>query len=99
LSETPDRAVASPLGGSVGLFPGALIGTMTEFGFLAEAWAPDRGQPDLVGLALRLAHTPCGPLHKRHIGPDRELAALPLSGQKPDAMQTHSERGILGYLR
>ena len=38
---------------------------------------------DLVALALRLAHTPCGPLNKRHISPDRELAAL--LSQRPKA--------------
>ena len=31
---------------------------------------------DLLSLSLRLAETPCGPLYKRHISPDRELAAI-----------------------
>jgi hypothetical protein len=54
----------------------SIVGMMTEFSFLAEAWAPDRSEPDLVDLALRLARAPCGPLYRRHISPDRELAAL-----------------------
>jgi hypothetical protein len=32
------------------------------------------GECHLLGLSVRLAETPCGPLDKRHIGPDRELA-------------------------
>jgi hypothetical protein len=49
---------------------------MNEFTYLAEA---DRGHtpaPDLLVLAIRLAATPCGPLYRKHISPDRELAAL-----------------------
>lgn len=30
---------------------------------------------DVVGLAVRLAETPCGPLYGRNVSPDRELAA------------------------
>jgi len=30
----------------------------------------------LLGLSVRLAGTPCGPLYKRDVSPDRELAAL-----------------------
>lgn len=52
----------------------SVVGVMNEFAYLADAWrGPD---PDLLTLALRLAETPCGPLYRRHISPDRELAAL-----------------------
>ena len=54
----------------------SVVGIMNEFTYLAEAWRPDQPQPDLHALALRLATTPCGPLHRKHISPDRELAAL-----------------------
>ena len=47
---------------------------MNEFTFLAETWGGDR--PDLHAVALRLATTPCGPLRRKPISPDRELAAL-----------------------
>lgn len=54
----------------------SVVGIMNEFIFLAEAHI-DRGtEPDLFGLSMRLAGTPCGPLYKRHISPDRELAAV-----------------------
>jgi hypothetical protein len=54
----------------------SVVGVMNEFTFLADAHR-DRGVPlDLLGLSLRLAGTPCGPLYQRHVSPDRELAAL-----------------------
>jgi len=52
----------------------SVVGIMNEFTYLADAWRQD--DPDLLALAVRLAATPCGPLYKRHISPDRELAAL-----------------------
>jgi hypothetical protein len=52
----------------------SVVGIMNEFTYLADAWHQD--EPDLLALALRLATTPCSPLYKRHISPDRELAAL-----------------------
>jgi hypothetical protein len=53
----------------------SVVGIMNEFTHLADAW---RGGPsaDLSALAVRLAATPCGPLYRRHVSPDRELAAL-----------------------
>jgi len=52
----------------------SVVGIMNEFTYLAEAWRHD--EPDLLTLAVRLAATPCSPRYKRHISPDRELAAL-----------------------
>ncbi|MGO9079226.1 MAG: DUF6933 domain-containing protein [Streptosporangiaceae bacterium] len=52
----------------------SVVGIMNEFTRLADAWRQD--EPDLLTLAARLAATPCSPLYKRHISPDRELAAL-----------------------
>ena len=49
----------------------SVVGIMNEFTFLAEAYSADRGDLDLGELSLRLAETPCGPLYKRHISPDR----------------------------
>jgi Domain of unknown function (DUF6933) len=61
----------------------SVVGMMNEFTYLADAWRQD--EPDLLALAVRLAATPCGPLYKRHISPDRELAALV-------AAQPHAQR-------
>jgi hypothetical protein len=52
----------------------SVVGIMNEFTHLADAERQDG--PDLLALAVRLAATPCSPLYKRHISPDRELAAL-----------------------
>jgi hypothetical protein len=52
----------------------SVVGIMNEFTYLADAWR--QAEPDLLALAVRLAATPCGPLYKRQISPDRELAAL-----------------------
>jgi hypothetical protein len=55
----------------------SLTGTMTEFTFLATHHRDGYGQPDdLTALSARLADTPCSPLHKTHISPDRALHAI-----------------------
>ena len=59
----------------------SVVGIMNEFTYLADAWRHD--EPDLLKLAVRLAATPCGPLYKRHISPDRELAALVAARARP----------------
>jgi hypothetical protein len=53
----------------------SVIGVMNEFSFLATDLRRRRGVTDPIEVALWLAQTPCGPLYKRHISPDRELAA------------------------
>jgi hypothetical protein len=53
----------------------SLLGTMNEFSYLADAHRADT-TVDLHGLSLQLAHTPCGPLYKTHVFPDRALAAV-----------------------
>jgi len=59
----------------------SVVGIMNEFTYLADAWRHD--EPDLLTLTVRLAATPCGPLYKRHISPDRELAALVAARTRP----------------
>jgi hypothetical protein len=61
----------------------SVVGIMTEFTYLAEAHADDRGEPNLLELSLRLSETPCGPLYKRHGSPDCELAAYLSERQTP----------------
>jgi hypothetical protein len=62
----------------------SVVGIMNEFIFLAEAHTDPGAPPDLIRLSVRLATTPCGPLYKRHISPDRELAA---------ALAKHTDHG------
>jgi len=53
----------------------SVVGTMNDFSFLADHHRGDFAG-DLLGLSVRLAETPCSPLYKSHISPDRELAAV-----------------------
>ena len=53
-----------------------VVGIMNEFSFLAEVHRANRGINDLNDLAVKLSRTPCSPLYKRHVSPDRELTAL-----------------------
>ena len=54
----------------------SVLGVMNEFKYLAEVYARVDRETDLMALSLRLAETPCSPLYKRRVSPDRELAAL-----------------------
>ncbi|SHN44637.1 DUF6933 domain-containing protein [Cryptosporangium aurantiacum] len=53
----------------------SVVGIMTEFTHLAEVYRAHDPASDPLGLAVRLAATPCGPLYSRHVSPDRELRA------------------------
>lgn len=50
----------------------SVVGMLNEFTFLADCRRPRFGE-DLVVLSQRLAETPCGPLRKGPISPDRAL--------------------------
>src|SRR5262249_26104077 len=68
----------------------SVAGIRTESTSHAEPWCDDRSRPDLHALALRLARTPGGPLYRKHISPERELAAL-VGSIAPDATPAPSE--------
>jgi hypothetical protein len=54
----------------------SVVGIMNEFSYLADVYR-DRGrQPNLDELAARLATTPCSPLYRTYISPDRAFTAL-----------------------
>lgn len=59
----------------------SLLGVLNEFSRLADAHRTDGD--DLLELSLRLAKTPLSPLYKRHVSPDRELAALVAERHQP----------------
>lgn len=61
----------------------SVVGIMNDFTRLAETYRADTPAPDLLGLAMRLATTPCGPLYSKHVSPDRELDALVRSLRPP----------------
>lgn len=52
------------------------LGSLNEFASLANHARDDYPGPDLTGLSMWLSTVPCSPLYKRHVSPDRELAAL-----------------------
>jgi hypothetical protein len=53
----------------------SVVGVMNEFTHLADASTDGGRAGDLDALSLWLAQTPCGPLYKTHVSPDRALAA------------------------
>src|SRR5262249_50542112 len=60
--------------------------------FLAEAYTGSHAQPDFAEPSIRLAKTSCGPLYKRHVSSDRELADF--LSEHPLAETKHSTRPI-----
>lgn len=54
----------------------SMTGMLVEFTFLARHVLDQTPDVDLTELSVDLASTPCSPLYKRHVSPDRELAAL-----------------------
>jgi hypothetical protein len=53
----------------------SVLGTMNDFAYLADARRTPKRDPDLIDLSIKLADTPCGPLYRSHISPDREIVA------------------------
>lgn len=53
----------------------SVVGIMNEFSYLGGVYREAPGPVDLIGLALRLAATPCSPLYATTVSPDRALAA------------------------
>lgn len=53
----------------------SLVGMLTQFCYLAEGYR-DYETTDLRWLSLKLSETPCSPLYKSSISPDRELRRL-----------------------
>jgi hypothetical protein len=54
----------------------SVVGIMNEFAHLADYRREHDRHIDLVELSVWLARTPCSPLYRRSISPDREVAAL-----------------------
>lgn len=54
----------------------SLLGMLNQFTYLAEGYRDYNQTIDLLRLSMKLAVTPCRPLHKKAISPDRELQRL-----------------------
>jgi hypothetical protein len=70
----------------------SVVGVLNEFALLADVYRRNDRDLDLLHLARRLASTPCGPLSRRHVSPDRELEAF-LRSSSPWAAE------LAGYAR
>jgi hypothetical protein len=54
----------------------SVVGIMTQFAYLADAYRAVDKPNELVALSLELARTPCSPLYKGPVSPDRALKEL-----------------------
>ena len=54
----------------------SLIGMSNQFTYLAEGYRNYVQTTDLRWLSMKLSETPCSPLYKKEISPDRELRRL-----------------------
>ena len=54
----------------------SMTGMLVEFTFLARHGLSETPDVDLTELSVDLASTPCSPLYKRHVSPDKELKAF-----------------------
>jgi hypothetical protein len=61
----------------------SVLGVMNEFKHMADQELLLSDDIELMELALWLAKTPCGPLYKSHVSPDRELRAV-VAAHMPD---------------
>ncbi|MFC5428385.1 DUF6933 domain-containing protein [Paraburkholderia denitrificans] len=58
----------------------SVVGIMTEFTHLAEAYRGHDKPNELIELSLELARTPCSPLYKGPVSPERALKELASGG-------------------
>ena len=49
---------------------------MNQFSYLAEGYRDYLETNDLLALSIKLSETPCSPLYKGAVSPDRELERL-----------------------
>ena len=54
----------------------SLVGMLNQFTYLAEGYRDYNQTTDLRWLSMKLSETPCSPLYKKAISPDRELRRL-----------------------
>jgi hypothetical protein len=54
----------------------SLVGMLNQFTYLAEGYHGHLDNNDLMAISMRLSETPCSPLYKSAVSPDRELRLL-----------------------
>lgn len=57
----------------------SVVGIMNQFSYLAGGYSEYLETKDLLALSMTLSVTPCSPLYKSAVSPDRELKRLLLS--------------------
>jgi hypothetical protein len=62
----------------------SVVGIMNEFSFLAEGYRDHMNTKELLALSLKLSETPCSPLYKTAISPDKALQRLIASQTIPE---------------
>ena len=62
----------------------SVVGIMNELSFLAEGYRDQLNTKDLLALSLKLSKTPCSPLYKTAISPDKALQRLIASQTIPE---------------
>jgi hypothetical protein len=63
----------------------SVVGIMNDFAYLADVYRHSDPSRSLAELGRKLAETPCSPLYRRHVRPDRELEAFLHLVQRPDS--------------
>jgi hypothetical protein len=63
----------------------SVVGIMNEFAYLADVYRRSDSSRSLAELGQKLAETPCSPLYRRHVRPDREFEAFLQLTQHPDS--------------
>jgi hypothetical protein len=61
----------------------SVLGIMNQFSYLAEGYREYLETNDLLTLSLRLSETPCSPLYKSAVSPDRELKLFVRGNKTP----------------
>jgi hypothetical protein len=61
----------------------SVVGFMNQFSYLAQGYCDHLNTKDLLALSLKLSETPCSPLYKTSISPDRALQGLLASQTMP----------------
>lgn len=61
----------------------SVLGITNQFSYLAEGYREYLETNDLLTLSLRLSETPCSPLYKSAVSPDRELKLFVRGNKTP----------------
>lgn len=61
----------------------SVVSIMNQFSYLAEGYREYLETKDLLTLSLRLSETPCSPLYKSAVSPDRELKLFVRGNKTP----------------